>query len=171
MLSSGAVTLYHTTSKDAAEKILVGGRMYRGSTGCIGGGIYFAGSVADSKRKAKASGVTLKADVYLGRTLVVSNFSTQYSFWDLQNQGYDSITLTCLNGNEYIVFNYTQVRNIRFAEATVSFVAKKCGQSKCARYGQIHYEGCGTICQNKKCKMFGKYHHPKCKDRSNKILF
>jgi len=170
MDSRGPVTLYHTTSADCAEKILAGKRMYRGSQGCVGGGIYFADSIDASQRKARASGVTLKASVDLGQSLVVSSLSTQYTFTDLQSQGYDSITLTCLNGKEYIVFNCSQVRDIDVAENSV-LKYQKCLQAKCARYGQMHYGGCGTLCSNQKCKMYGKLHHPKCKNKANSILF
>lgn len=171
MNSSGIVTLYHTTSGDSAEKILAGKRMYRGSTGAFGGGIYFAETVADSKRKAHSQGVTLKASVLIGKSKVLPNLDNSITFTQISKEGYDSVTGTCLNGKEYIVYNCSQVRNIEVVENSVMAYYQKCTERKCARYGQGHYGSCGTLCSNHKCKMMGKLHHPKCKTKGNSIIF
>ena len=106
-------TLYHQTDKTAAAKIIASQQMRRGDSNCsVGSGIYFAMSKEDTHRKARNHGVILAADVTLGRTKHLSN-SARSSFAQLNNEGYDSIRLTCYNGDEIIVYNWDQVNNIR----------------------------------------------------------
>eukprot|EP00438_Fugacium_kawagutii_P035220 Skav214375 [mRNA] locus=C8776280:85:414:- [translate_table: standard] len=107
--------LYHETSLEAATSILTSQRMYRGSSGLAGGGIYFAESPNEARKKANHHGVLLKATVRVGRMKVVHRAADE-SCRDLERQGYDSVKLLGRDsGTEYIVYNYEQVRNIRRA--------------------------------------------------------
>ena len=68
--SSACLELYHETSPEAAASILRSQRMYRGSDGLAGGGIYFAESPSEARRKAHQHGAMLKATVRVGRMKV-----------------------------------------------------------------------------------------------------
>lgn len=169
--SSRILVLYHTTSISNAEAILAGRRMYRGSDGSFGGAIYFATTKKDSIRKAVKKGATIKASVRVGKSLVVPNQSdlAKLTFSDLKNSSYDSIRATCFNGDEYIVYNCSQVREIEHVEGLSNF--RVCSDIQCARYKKSHYGDCGKICQYTQCKMTGKKHLAKCKGKDNKIFF
>ena len=65
--SSACLELYHETSPEAAASILRSQRMYRGSDGLAGGGIYFAESPSEARRKAHQHRAMLKATVRVGR--------------------------------------------------------------------------------------------------------
>jgi len=88
--------------------------MLRGSDGLCGGGIYFAGSASETEAKAHQKGVVLKAEVNLGRTKHVHGSCPDATHSRLKAEGYDSVTLHGrASGTEYVVYNHSQVRNIR----------------------------------------------------------
>ncbi|CEM31362.1 unnamed protein product [Vitrella brassicaformis CCMP3155] len=107
------ITLYHQTSAASAQAIASGRKMMRGSTGIVGGGIYFAASEQATMGKAHSPGCMIEARVYLGNSLKISALlgAGQYTHTSLKAQGYDSVHLTGMpTGDEYIVFNWAQVR-------------------------------------------------------------
>jgi hypothetical protein len=85
--------------------------MKRGSGGKVGGGIYFADSIAVADSKALhgsgSSGVVIECSVAMG-VMKVLNSCTNESFFDLLNNGYDSVHLK--KYDEWIVYNMDQVR-------------------------------------------------------------
>ena len=105
--------LYHETSEEAAERILSSQRMLRGQGGLAGGGIYFAESPAEARRKANQRGAMLKATVRVGRMKVVQRQGST-TFTQLVSEGYDSVKILGRDsGTEYVVYNCAQVTNIR----------------------------------------------------------
>ena len=109
-LQGQQTTLYHQTDLDSARAIALEGKMVRGSSDCAAGsGIYFATSKTDSDHKAHRKGVYLTAEVCLGRAKTISTRPRTLSFHSLQNEGYDSAKLSCFNGDEYVVYNHSQV--------------------------------------------------------------
>ena len=105
--------LYHCTNRTAASQILSSQQMLRGGRGTAGGGIYFACSADDARRKAAhGNDVCLQAEVWMGNVKVVNSVETTLTFSVLQREGFDSVWLTCMNGDEYIVYNYDQVERI-----------------------------------------------------------
>lgn len=114
--ASHTKVLYHLTNSGQAIK--QSGEMRRGSSGLVGGGIYFADSAEVCKQKAHTTGWLITARVLVGKAKVVdmSGFKSltallnQYSFQSLQSEGYDSIRVSGLKtGEEYIVYNKDQV--------------------------------------------------------------
>ena len=115
------VTKYHNT--DAHRAIIEEQKMKRGSSGWVGGGIYFADTEAETHGKTKNRGQTLQAKVQLGRTLTVTPTSadSNMTYSKLQNLGYDSVKLTGPStGDEYVVYNSDQVNEIDYAGSTSS---------------------------------------------------
>ena len=113
-VNSNCLSLYHYTTRHAADAIVRTQQMVRGAGGAAGGGIYFARTYADAWRKAwQGKEVCLQADVWMGRSKVCSSVDPTANVSSLQQQGYDSVWLTCLNGDELVVYNYDQVENIR----------------------------------------------------------
>ena len=111
------LTLYHVTNGSAARAIVSSQQMRRGSGGAAGGAIYFARTPADAQRKSARGGdVCLVADVWMGRSKVIDSIDPSLTFGGLQQEGYDSVWLTALNGDELVVYNYDQVENIRRVE-------------------------------------------------------
>ena len=111
------LTLYHFTNGSAARAIVSSQQMRRGSGGAAGGAIYFARTPADAQRKSARGGdVCLVADVWMGRSKVIDSIDPSLTFGGLQQEGYDSVWLTALNGDELVVYNYDQVENIRRVE-------------------------------------------------------
>eukprot|EP00040_Diaphanoeca_grandis_P011387 m.58359 g.58359 ORF g.58359 m.58359 type:complete len:2175 (+) comp22536_c0_seq1:290-6814(+) len=111
-LNSNTKTLYHQS--DAAHKILASKTFVRGSSGFAGGGIYFATDPADTHRKAHTSGGIVVAKVRLGNVFVYDGSSPQdFSFSSLEELGYDSVCITALNGDEYVVYNKDQAIPLR----------------------------------------------------------
>ena len=106
-------TLYHETADAGAVAIESSQRFRRGDdSGSAGSGIYFATSPGDCHRKAHNHGVVLQATVRLGNVKTVDH-PESFTFTELDNSGYDSVKLTCYTGDEYVVYNYDQVTNIR----------------------------------------------------------
>ncbi|CAJ1397917.1 unnamed protein product [Effrenium voratum] len=111
--ANATLELYHNTSPDRAEAIVQSQRMYRGSDGLAGGGIYFAESEAEARRKAHNHGAMLSATVRVGKVKVVHR-SADASYLQLRSEGYDSVKILGRDsGAEYVVYNYDQVTNIR----------------------------------------------------------
>ena len=111
-------TLYHQTDPAAASAIISSQRMRRGAGGMAGGGIYFAVSKADTHRKAQKHGVILEADVTLGRILTISaNGDSSITYRKLKSMGYDSVKIPRPNGIEHVVYDWTQVKNIKVRES------------------------------------------------------
>jgi hypothetical protein len=115
-LESGPVReLYHQTDAACAALILDSQQFKRGDpNAACGSAIYFAETAAATQAKANRHGVVLVATVRLGRIKNVSQ-PEKLTFSELDNSGYDSVRLTCFNGDEYVVYNYDQVTNIRRA--------------------------------------------------------
>ncbi|CAJ1387809.1 unnamed protein product [Effrenium voratum] len=87
--------------------------MLRGQGGLAGGGIYFAESPAEARRKANQRGAMLKATVRVGRMKVVQRQGST-TFTQLVSEGYDSVKILGRDsGTEYVVYNCAQVTNIR----------------------------------------------------------
>ena len=137
------VTKYHNT--DAHRAIIEEQKMKRGSSGWVGGGIYFADTEAETHGKTKNRGQTLQAKVQLGRTLTVTPTSadSNMTYSKLQNLGYDSVKLTGPStGDEYVVYNSDQVNEIDYAgstssrshsSSTTSSLCSTCGQTGCRK--------------------------------------
>ena len=89
--------------------------MLRGSSGAVGGGIYFAEDRPTAERKAHHHGNCLVAEVKLGESKVMDQTDGSITYVKLLNEGYDSVKLTALNGTEWVVYNWDQVSNIRLA--------------------------------------------------------
>ena len=119
----GRRTLYHATKFSAADSILTSGKFIPGSSGCVGGGIYFADNESAARHKCIYKGsecVVIQATVDLGTALVIRGGAdgTQYNESQLRNMGCESIYLPngARGGNagaEYVVFNTNQVSNLR----------------------------------------------------------
>lgn len=103
-------SLYHQTSPEAAASILKEG-FKLGLKGACGGGIYFATNPKDTDRKAKHRGTILKAQVVLGKTIVLGR-TEAFSLISLVSRGYSSIRLTAFHGDEYVIFNPLQIRSV-----------------------------------------------------------
>ncbi|CAE8633933.1 unnamed protein product [Polarella glacialis] len=109
----GATTLYHQTDPESAQMILDTGRMFRGTSGALGGGIYFAGSPEDTERKAHHRGVILECRVYLGKIKRLSACDGTVTFSLLDHEGFDSVLFTGFpSGPEYVVYNFDQVEPV-----------------------------------------------------------
>ena len=109
-------TLYHQTDAASATAIQDSQKFKRGSDGSAGGGIYFAESASATNAKAHNHGVVLAATVQLGRIKTMSHPDSGITFSSLNSEGFDSVRVTCFNsGDEFVVYNYDQVSNIRRA--------------------------------------------------------
>ena len=107
----GEHTLYHQTDAESAQRILDTGRMFRGFAGALGGGIYFAATPDDTKRKARRQGAILECSVRLGRIKEVTACDTTLTFTKLQRERFDSVLYQGFSsGPEYVVYNFDQVR-------------------------------------------------------------
>ncbi len=110
----GVTKLFHQTDEACANLILDSRQLKRGNTGSLGGGIYFATSTAATDLKAIRRGIYLAADVLLGNTKTATA-GHSYTFKDLLEEGFDSVCGTFFRSGleEYVVYNYDQVTNIR----------------------------------------------------------
>ena len=119
--------VYHQTGQTAAIAILTSQNMLRGSSGLVGGGIYFASAPPQTRGKAHDTGVMLKCSVQLGNTKHID--ATKYrqtkkkwpqlSHSSLKKDGFDSATITGLDtGAEFVVYNSSQVRKIEWHGGT-----------------------------------------------------
>ena len=106
--------LFHQTSADAAAKIVASQKMYRGSDGIAGGGIYFAESPDLTAHKCKLWGVILEATVLLGSQKIISSTGDMtITFRSLQRKGYDSVLVQRPGGADHVVYNFDQVKDIK----------------------------------------------------------
>lgn len=115
-LAGNSRTLYHQTKPEASSLILGSQEMLRGSSGLVGGGIYFAESPEETEAKAHHHGPILQAQVRLGRIKTVSLSHSSITFSSLLAEGYDSVCVSGrASGLEFVVYNKDQVINIRLA--------------------------------------------------------
>lgn len=113
-VNHNCATLFHYTNRAAANAIVTSQHMMRGGQGVAGGGIYFARTPADARRKSQGgSDVCLQADVWMGNPKVLDAVDHGMNFTTLSREGFDSVWLTCMNGDELVVYNYDQVENIK----------------------------------------------------------
>jgi hypothetical protein len=109
------IRAYHCTTRKAANVIMSTQRFRRGTNGMVGGGIYFAETPEDARRKARPSdaNVVLDAKVQLGRQYVVSTKGDKtLSYARLVKMERDSVLLNRTNGLEYVVYKHDQVSDI-----------------------------------------------------------
>ena len=105
--SSASVWLYHQTDPDAATAILASQRMLRGSSGLVGGGIYFADSRNATQLKAHAKGWVIEARVVLGKQLVVQHQLFGLTGSEVAARGYDSVRVDGRkSGVEYVIYDW-----------------------------------------------------------------
>lgn len=105
-------TLYHQTSPGAARKIIASQRFCPGAGGLAGGGIYFATSKNHTAHKAHQTGATLQATVRLGRVKQIGKSGNRAL--KRPPAGYDSILVDRDNGQEYVVYDPSQVTDIEY---------------------------------------------------------
>jgi hypothetical protein len=111
--------LYHLTSKDSGLKIALSKKMLRGGDGWVGGGIYFAATADECRRKTKnGEAVLIKASVHLGKVKTVQTSDAKNeTFRSLHKEGYDSVQLVGpASGDEFIVYNSDQVERWDMAD-------------------------------------------------------
>lgn len=111
--ADASALLYHATDETNAQLILTSQRMKRGKSGVVGGGIYFTSTASDARRKARTDGsVVLQARVELGRTKTLEAMDPSITLESLKASGYDSVRLTALHGDEFVVYDSLQVTRI-----------------------------------------------------------
>eukprot|EP00811_Abedinium_folium_P007628 NODE_17040_length_964_cov_6.359618.p2 GENE.NODE_17040_length_964_cov_6.359618~~NODE_17040_length_964_cov_6.359618.p2 ORF type:complete len:164 (-),score=35.69 NODE_17040_length_964_cov_6.359618:415-906(-) len=106
--------LYHVTSSAAASRIKAGGNLLqRGADGAAGAGMYFATSREHAVRKCQQRRgtplVCLTCEVSVGIVKKLDAGAEKPTFTKLLKQGYDSVLITNLSGDEYVVYNWDQV--------------------------------------------------------------
>lgn len=128
------ITMYHQTDQNCAELILVSQKMMRGVGGSVGAAIYFALTPESTNKKAHRRGVILSALVTVGRSKVISNKSELDNFThsQLKTSGYDSVLGKCfLTGDEYVVYNWGQVTDIKIVQSSCPIFAQKFAKVEC----------------------------------------
>ena len=110
MHGSATRILFHITDQNGVNGIQKSVWMRRGSSGLVGGGIYFAETIAAAKHKAHSRGLVIKARVFVGKSKLYDG--TSQDFNSLYSAGYDSVY--CPNGAgtgdpEWVVYNSDQV--------------------------------------------------------------
>jgi hypothetical protein len=114
--SISRMRLYHMTSIQSAISILRDQEMRPGSHGLCGPGIYFGPNPSLLDRKAREKGVTLCAEVDLGRVMLAQKSHVhQGEDWGgiMKVGGFDSVRCTGLaSGDEYIVYDAKRVKSI-----------------------------------------------------------
>lgn len=120
-LERNTMFLFHQTDKATAKTIIESQRFKRGDPKALAGaGIYFAFSPKATYDKAARKGVILKAEVLLGRVKTIDAGKLRASpserqlltFTQLQREGFDSVKIRRRTGDEIVVYNWDQVRNI-----------------------------------------------------------
>lgn len=126
-LNNLVISGYHCTNEKAALAIVSSQTFKCGSSGMVGGGIYFAETMTDARRKSQnGSDVMLVARVTLGHQLPVgADGDRSITYEKLQDLQKDSVLLLRENGLEYVVYKSDQVTNIRL----VAPEAEKCGEA------------------------------------------
>eukprot|EP01006_Ploeotia_vitrea_P036535 TRINITY_DN66031_c1_g1_i1.p1 TRINITY_DN66031_c1_g1~~TRINITY_DN66031_c1_g1_i1.p1 ORF type:complete len:354 (-),score=49.17 TRINITY_DN66031_c1_g1_i1:202-1263(-) len=110
--TSNVHTLFHMTSLKSATDIFATGRMKRGKSGMLGGGIYFAPDQQGARAKGHHKGIMLECQVELGKVKEVTTAETDLTFQKLCEEGYDSVKWVrrkSKTGVEYCVYNWDQV--------------------------------------------------------------
>ena len=167
------VLLYHVTSAEAAKAIVnSGGKMFRGSKGMFGGGIYFAVDFDIANYKAHYHGATIEADVVLGYSLVCRQAMHSMTYSELRKTyGCNSVKGDgpCLSNPEYVVYNWAQVSIKKvsidgetYYEAKEEKESKVCSNSTCEYSGQKHIGSCRNKCMNLNCEFYGEHHLGTC---------
>ncbi len=108
----GGVRLFHCTSESNAASIMRNG-FHCGSSGIVGGGIYFAMSAQDAIRQAHAKGTVLACDVELGRVHDVGfDGDRTLNLSRIRQLGCDSVRIPRNGepGTEYCVYEPARVR-------------------------------------------------------------
>jgi hypothetical protein len=107
------MTLYHATSRTAAQAIRKSGVMNPGTHGMYGGGIYFAKTEADARRKSQHDGsgddALIIADVWLGPMLETRTSMPHLDGHLVRSYGCTSVHATGGNGDEYVVYRSHRV--------------------------------------------------------------
>lgn len=108
----GGIRLFHCTSESNAASIRRNG-FHCGSSGIVGGGIYFAMSAQDAIRKANANGAVLTCEVDLGRVHDVGfDGDRSLNLSRIRKLGCDSVRIPRNGepGTEYCVYEPARVR-------------------------------------------------------------
>jgi len=106
------MTLYHTTSRDIAKKILASG-FRPGRAGWCGGAIYFYNSPHMPRSKLgpdSHDGAMIEAKVDMGR---MAHLNSECSGHSDAERHYDSITFNPGDGNEFVIFSNDRVISMR----------------------------------------------------------
>jgi hypothetical protein len=111
----GTWTFYHATSASVAPSILSGG--FRcGSSGCVGGGIYFADSPSAARHKSRnGSEVLLQTDVCLGNAYTIRNGVSRRDADSVDRSGSVYLPNGARGGGadaEYAVFSSSRVSDL-----------------------------------------------------------
>ena len=110
----GTRTLYHATNATAANNILNGG--FRcGSSGCCGGGIYFASTPQQARHKSRnGSEVVLSAQVNIGTAMVFTRAPDSYQMNRIDRSGsvYLPHGASGVGEDEYCVFSSSRISNV-----------------------------------------------------------
>merc|ERR1711933_328992 len=116
--SQRIMTLYHTTSPQAAESILSGG-FRPGRNGWCGGAIYFIDQPYLKKTKFASTtktGAIIEAKVDMGRMAKMDkrcNSRLGHGIWGAKSGHYDSLTFNPGDGNEFIIWSNSRVISTR----------------------------------------------------------
>ena len=74
---------------------------------------HFAATASDAQRKARIDrSVVLRARVDVGRVKLLEHMDPRITFDSLAASDYDSVRLTAMNGDEFVVYNSRQVDRI-----------------------------------------------------------
>jgi len=111
------MTLYHQTSAEIGQLILKGG-FKPGKMGYCGGAIYFATSPQATITKARSvyshQGFMIEAVVRLGRVKRMGPLCDMSMTGEkLHQQGFDTIAFNPIDGDEYVVYNSSQIVSTR----------------------------------------------------------
>jgi hypothetical protein len=111
----GTRTLHHATNSSAACNILSGG--FRcGSSGCVGGGIYFADTPSAAQHKPRNGSVVLRADdVHLGNAFTIRDGVSRCDANSVDRSGSVCLPDGAAGGAadaEYVVFSASRVYNV-----------------------------------------------------------
>lgn len=144
--------LYHITDANSARAIEASQMMKPGSSGMLGGGIYFADTKEAAQKKAQRHGVVLKCLVKVGKIMVLKqDRNTHITHNDLKALGVNSIKgVEYRSGSEYVVYKPSQVWAawvVEGAPQKVLFPAdnvdtrQKCKRGEaCTRRDPVHFK-------------------------------
>lgn len=101
------VLCYHQTDGDCAKLIMQGMTMIPGTVGAVGGGIYFATTIADTDHKAHKKGFVVEVRAFLGKQMDVPHpGDPTISHADVKAAGCDSVKLSRAGGTEYVLYEW-----------------------------------------------------------------